>query len=314
MSDDRVERPDDEKEDVSQPEEPTQETPHNPFGARPNQGGCEHSSAPYGQYGAYNPYQQSNAGAGNRRGEEYRWNFEDYEAAGHGKPPKRNRGLLVFGVLLAVVMVVGIVGLSAVGVYSLLTRDDDAPPANSAAASLPSGSSAPTVTLPGLTIKDRPSDATNSASQDGTLSTIEIARRVRPSVVGVITYGSYNSFQPSGEGSGIVMNADGYILTNAHVVEGAIGINVKLDNGDSYAAELIGSDAKSDLAVIRIQADELAAAEFGNSDELEAGERVVAIGNPGGTILAGSVTQGIVSGLNRALSDGGGYSSRYIQV
>ncbi|KAF5035663.1 putative serine protease HtrA [anaerobic digester metagenome] len=122
-----------------------------------------------------------------------------------------------------------------------------------------------------------------------------------------------DTFTPSGEGSGIIINTDGYIVTNAHVVAGSTGINVELDNGETYSARLIGIDAKTDLAVIKIEAPDLIAAEFGNSDMLEVGETVVAIGNPGGSTLAGSVTQGIVSAVNRMIKDGG-YSSSFIQT
>lgn len=92
------------------------------------------------------------------------------------------------------------------------------------------------------------------------------------------------------------MTADGYIVTNAHVVEDAAGITVVLENGDAYAAELIGADSDTDLAVLKIEASNLTYAEFGNSDELERGDRVIAIGNPGGTVLAGSTTGGMVFG------------------
>ena len=142
---------------------------------------------------------------------------------------------------------------------------------------------------------------------------MEIAKRVRSSVVGIAQYSAFNTFTPSGQGSGIIINSDGYIVTNAHVVEGATGINVELDNDETYAAKLIGIDTKTDLAVIKIEAENLVAAEFGNSDALQVGERVIAIGNPGGATLAGSVSQGIVSGVNRTLNDGN-HTSTYIQT
>ena len=109
--------------------------------------------------------------------------------------------------------------------------------------------------------------------------------------------------QVYGTGSGIIMSEDGYIVTNAHVVSGATGgILVILDNNEEYEAEVVGIDEKTDVAVIKIDASNLTAAEFGNSDELVVGERIVAIGNPTGMNLAGSVTQGIVSGLKRLIS------------
>ena len=111
------------------------------------------------------------------------------------------------------------------------------------------------------------------------------------------------------------MTADGYIVTNAHVVEDAVGITVLLENGDAYTATLIGSDTDTDLAVLKIDANNLTYAEFGNSDALERGDRVIAIGNPGGTVLAGSTTGGMVSGLNRKnIGSSSPYSTSYIQV
>ena len=104
--------------------------------------------------------------------------------------------------------------------------------------------------------------------------------------MGIECYAFGNSFTPSSSGSGIIMTADGYIVTNAHVVEDAAGITVVLENGDAYAAELIGADSDTDLAVLKIEASNLTYAEFGNSDELERGDRVIAIGNPGAMILA----------------------------
>ena len=132
--------------------------------------------------------------------------------------------------------------------------------------------------------------------------------------MGIECYAFGNSFTPSSSGSGIIMTADGYIVTNAHVVEDAAGITVVLENGDAYAAELIGADSDTDLAVLKIEASNLTYVEFGNSDELERGDRVIAIGNPGGTVLAGSTTGGMVSGLNRNINSSSPYSTSYIQV
>ena len=158
-----------------------------------------------------------------------------------------------------------------------------------------------------LTIIDAPDD------DDEGLSTVDIAKKVRASVVGISIYKTKESYTPSGYGSGIIMNDDGYIITNHHVVDGALGINVELENGETYVADIIGTDERTDIAVIRIDAEGLLPAEFGNSDELLAGERIVAIGNPGGMSLAGTVTQGIVSALNRNISNGT-YNTSYIQT
>lgn len=100
-------------------------------------------------------------------------------------------------------------------------------------------------------------------------------------------------------GSGVIISQDGYIITNNHVVEDADEIIVTLiDETKEYKAEVIGLDPKTDLAVIKIEAEDLNAAKFGNSDTLQEGDMVFAIGNPFG--VGGSVTQGIISALNKS--------------
>ncbi|WP_287418467.1 Do family serine endopeptidase [Reinekea sp.] len=117
----------------------------------------------------------------------------------------------------------------------------------------------------------------------------------------------FNTPQPSqGLGSGFIISADGYILTNNHVIEGADEVNVRLTNGDEYAATVIGADPASDVALLKIEASKLPAVTFGNSDELKVGEWVLAIGSPFN--FEYSVTQGIVSAKGRAL----GGSDRYV--
>ena len=139
-------------------------------------------------------------------------------------------------------------------------------------------------------------------SSDGKLTTTQVHEKVRPSVVGILNYTAENSLTADSSGSGIILSSDGYILTNAHVISGAANLVVVLDNNEEYAAQLIGSDVSTDLAVIKIDAENLTGAELGDSDQLKVGEPVVAIGNPAGLNLAGSTTQGIVSGLDRTIS------------
>lgn len=97
------------------------------------------------------------------------------------------------------------------------------------------------------------------------------------------------------------MTSDGYIITNNHVIEGASTITVKTVDGSEYDAKLIGRDAQTDLAVIKIEANDLPAATFGNSNELKVGDIAIAIGNPLGS-LGGTVTTGIISALNREIT------------
>ena len=116
-----------------------------------------------------------------------------------------------------------------------------------------------------------------------------------------------------GAGSGFILTPDGYILTNYHVVEGADSITVVMYNGEKYDAELIGYDDSNDVAVLKIEAEDLTPATFGDSDKLVVGEDVVAIGNPLGT-LSFSLTKGVVSGLDREVSLSGNMRLRLIQT
>lgn len=135
---------------------------------------------------------------------------------------------------------------------------------------------------------------------DGRYSTQGVAKITSPSVVGVVVYGQGQSIVPTSEGSGIILSEDGYIATNAHVIEGAAAQKVILSNEREYIAQIIGRDTKSDLAVLKITPDEdLQAAVLGNSDELELGEQVITLGNAGG--FANSFSGGYVSGLNRQI-------------
>lgn len=136
--------------------------------------------------------------------------------------------------------------------------------------------------------------------EKGRYTTQGIAQAVSPSVVSIEIYQTGTSFAPIGQGSGIIMSSDGYILTNAHVVDGATkGIKVILSDKTEYEAKIIGMDSPSDIAVIKIPARDLSPAQFGDSSKVKLGEDVVTIGSPAG--FYGSVTKGIVSGLDRKI-------------
>ncbi len=147
------------------------------------------------------------------------------------------------------------------------------------------------------------------ANVQGEMLTTEIAKKVGPAVVGITStiQGQMSIFGTSStsksEGSGIILSADGYIVTNNHVVDGATTVTVLLNTGTEYEAKLIGKDVQTDLAVIKIEpTEQLTVATMGDSNALEVGERVVAIGNPMGLEFFGSVTEGIVSAVNRSIS------------
>lgn len=132
------------------------------------------------------------------------------------------------------------------------------------------------------------------------LSGEEIYDKVSPSVVSIISQNFTDGSE--GTGSGIIMSEDGYIVTNYHVIEGANKLTIYLNDGQIYAAEVIGYDDQTDLAVIKIEAETpLTPAEFGDSDELATGQRAFAIGSPSGLELQNSITGGYISAINRDL-------------
>jgi serine protease Do len=137
------------------------------------------------------------------------------------------------------------------------------------------------------------------------LSTEQVAAKICPCIVGVVQY-QKDSMSVYGEGSGIIMTQDGYIVTNNHVIENANKLEVVTSDGKRYPAKAVGSDARTDLAVVKISANGLKTAEFGDSGKCRVGDQVVAIGNPSGLRLAGSVTQGIISAIDRDIDVGNG--------
>ena len=135
--------------------------------------------------------------------------------------------------------------------------------------------------------------------------TDDITREVADSVVEITTEvvqtsSFYGQYVAQGAGSGVIISEDGYIITNNHVIEDASNITVTLRSGESYEAKLIGTDADEDIALLKIEASGLTVAVFGDSSTLEVGDKSIIIGNPLGT-LGGSVTEGIVSALDRSI-------------
>ena len=145
---------------------------------------------------------------------------------------------------------------------------------------------------------------------DGGYDTTYIYEMVNPSVVNITVYSS-QSIAALGSGTGIVMSEDGYIITNAHVVNGGTNVNVTFSDDTNANGIIIGMDTATDLAVVKVDMTGLKPAQFGDSSALKVGERIVAIGNAGG--LSSTITQGIVSGLDRDIGDGA-RSLKLIQV
>jgi S1-C subfamily serine protease len=182
-------------------------------------------------------------------------------------PAPRKRARRPFALLAAVAIVAAAVGGGTAYGIQELTGSDTVVSSSTSASVVPS-------------------------SQKGTVS--GVAKAVSPSIVEI----SATSNAGSSTGSGVIITGDGEIVTNNHVVSGASSIKVSTSDGTSYTAEVVGTDASKDLALIKLRnASGLTAATLGNSDGVQVGDEVVAIGSPEG--LTGTVTSGIVSALDR---------------
>jgi len=140
-------------------------------------------------------------------------------------------------------------------------------------------------------------EAVANIPQEGGLSLQDIYERNIPSVVSISTN--------QGSGTGVILSEDGYIVTNAHVVEDAAAISIRLTDDRDFSAQLMGYDSISDLAVLRIDAADLIPAQFGDSEILRVGDSVAAIGDPLGVDLRGTNTDGIISAINRDVAMNG---------
>ncbi|MFQ6012762.1 MAG: S1C family serine protease, partial [Thermoplasmata archaeon] len=149
-------------------------------------------------------------------------------------------------------------------------------------------------------------DALTGAVEKAARSTVSVSTSARP-------YRGWGRFPP-GTGSGVVMDAQGHILTNYHVVQGADGVLVSLSNGTIVGGRLLGGDEETDIAVVKVDGEKLPPAEFGDSDALKVGQPVLAIGNPLGLAGGPAVTSGVVSSLRRSLQVGNGNGLKMIQT
>lgn len=184
--------------------------------------------------------------------------------------------------LLAVVLCCAVTSAASLGVFVAMIQNGVINVQSSEA------SSNAAFTISRVVNGDTNSDT--SASSDGTVSAMsdqDIAAKLTPSVVCIQNYQvtrnygfmqtdtSDSSVSPASEGSGIIMSEDGYIITNAHVVEGATSLKVMTSDGETYEAQLVGSDTVTDLAVVKIDATGLTAAEFGSSKDLRVADKVM---------------------------------------
>ncbi len=252
--------------------------------------------------------------------DKYPWEPWDSYGNGSTRPPKNRGGLIAL--LLGVVIFLGgiTVALSVLNVR-LFSRLSDTPDSSSPVIFHDTGTEDTAASTAG-TEPDASTDATQPQSlpsavgemvlspapegqenvpQEGGLSLQEIYLKNIPSVVSITCTLS----DGAASGTGVVLSENGYIVTNAHVIEDAQTISVLLTDTRTFSAQVVGSDGASDLAVLYVAADDLTPAEFGDSSLLQVGDVVVAIGDPLGVEFRGTMTDGIISAINRdVVTDG----------
>lgn len=293
---------------------------HEQAGQDQNQNPAYSSRYSYGESASQQGQQAENSADNSKSGEHYKWNYEDYQqtpkAEGKHAGKKKNKGLKVFAGIMCAILCVGVVSLAGYGTYALVSNQQD----QQSAEATTEGTDEQNQSSSTLVLNDKPSTSNSSASVDlseGELTITERAEKVLPSTVGIVSYIQNQQSIFGGEqsqGSGIIISADGYIVTNEHVISGATSIKVVLQDDSEYNATLVGSDERTDLAVLKIDATGLTPAEFGNSDQMQIGEQVIAIGNPGGLELAGTVTVGYVSAVNRSITTTNGNTVNCVQT
>ncbi len=267
------------------PGAPVEEEPSRPYMGNPYQ---EQTRPPYTP-----PYQTQNtvSGAPQQNG------YVPYGYNHPGQPPRKQKsgkGKKVAIILLVIAVLVGLAAIVGSHIHINFTT----------------GSEKQTTADSALTLDENANDSAvvidyAEATDSGALSAVEIAKRCRSSVVGVMVY---SNGKLAGEGSGVVMGLDNdkkftYIITCAHVVSGSgytYGI-LTLDE-KRYEAELVAFDTRTDIGVLKVEATDIPVASFGDSNTLQIGETVYAIGNPGGSEFFGSITNGIVSSIDRSIS------------
>ena len=231
---------------------------------------------------------------------ENRWSYNDTPAqtSAAPAPKKQNKAFRVFGMLLMIVIVAALSVATTVFVMQKLYPQTINLPSTSAPMLTPSAI--------GTTVGEKKNNESSGITEavPGTeLTNQQIIEKGKPSVVGIIVesevYTFGRTYTQQSVGSGFIVTEDGYIITNAHVVEGATKITVIMHDEKEYEATLIGEDALSDVAVVKIEGSNFPAVELGNSDELVQGDPVIAIGTPAGIEFAGTATHGMISAINR---------------
>ena len=245
---------------------------------------------------------------------EYDWD-DQYYGTGPTEPPKERSGpmalmLILIIFLFGIITVLGILNIRLFRELKLKKQESELSISFATEATLPpetmAREEAAAVSEEAAVISEEAPDFSSMQLQqspksrenipmEGGLSLQEIYLQNIGSVVSI----SCEGYGSSSTGTGVVLTTDGYIVTNAHVVDGAGSIDVLLTDDRVFSAELIGRDEISDLAVLQVQAADLIPAQFGDSTQLRIGDTVAAIGDPLGVKYRGTYTDGIVSAINR---------------
>ena len=238
------------------------------------------------------------------------WNADFYET-GSTRPPKKHRGLfalvLVGGIILgSVLTALGGINLQLLREWNRREKETDLPASLYAGetdqTTVPSVPDVTGETTGDLAVELNPApQGLENVPQTGGLSFQAIYEKCIPSTVSILC----DLPRGTSTGSGVVLSSDGYVITNYHVVEGAAAVSVLFTDGRQLQARMVGGDKLSDLAVLQVDAHDLIPAEFGDSDGLRVGDIVVAIGDPLGVELRGTMTDGIVSAINLDLTTDG---------
>ena len=239
------------------------------------------------------------------------WNTEFYET-GSTRPPKNRRGMfalvLVGGIVLGSVLTAfGGINMRLLQEWGKSDKEQTLPVSlytgetDQTVPSVPEDTALPPETGEAAVQLNPAPQGLENVPQTGGLSLQQIYEKSIHSTVSILCTLS----RGSATGSGVVLSQDGYVITNYHVVEGATAISVLFTDGRQLNARMVGGDKLSDLAVLQVDAQDLIPAEFGDSDTLRVGDVVVAIGDPLGIELRGTMTDGIVSAINRNLTTDG---------
>lgn len=224
------------------------------------------------------------------------WDDGEYNT-GRTKPPKSHRGIVAL-LLIAVILLIGLstmLGFSSLRLFQQLNEQRTEKTICFGTAETPTEASS---LVPINAVQDSAAASAGfpalAQAEEG-LSLQEIYAKCIPSVASIIT----KTYSGTATGTGVIYSESGYIVTNYHVIEGGESYTVQLTDDRVLSATLVGDDPTSDLAVLQVNATGLTSAVFGNSDALQVGDAVVAIGDPLGVEYRGTMTDGIVSAINR---------------